>query len=519
MNTMTWLITIVTGLVCTGLGYGLRSLLSRRSLMLAERDVETMIADAKREAESTIREGKLQAKDEILKARDQIEIDAQTRRQEFKSAEERLNQREAALDRKIEALDRKELVAEKKIADLETSETRLEEERGAIADLKAQYIQMLHDVSGLGHEAARTELLKALEDSLKAETASLVRRYQQEAHENAEREARKIIALAVERFAAEQVNEMTTCAVALPGDDMKGRIIGKEGRNIRAIEAATGVNILIDDTPEVVVISGFDPLRREIARQSMERLITDGRIHPARIEEVVHKVQAEITEIIRESGEQAAFALNLANIDPAVLNMVGRLKFRHSYGQNVLKHSIEMGHLMGMIASEMGLDPVVARRIGLLHDIGKAMDHEIEGSHAIIGAEFLKKHGEVPLIVNAVAAHHNEVAAESIYAVLARAGDAMTAARPGARSENTEIYLKRLEKLEQIAGSFRGVDKCFAIQAGREIRVFVEPKSIDDNEALLMARNISRQIEHDMKYPGQIKVTVVRETRCVEYAK
>jgi len=300
---------------------------------------------------------------------------------------------------------------------------------------------------------------------------------------------------------------------------MKGRIIGKEGRNIRAIEAATGVNILIDETPEVVVISSFDPLRREIARQSMERLIADGRIHPSRIEEVVHKVQSEIDEVIRATGEQAVYELQLTNFAPEVTDMLGRLKYRHSYGQNVLKHSIEMGHLMGMMASELGLDPAIARRVGLLHDIGKAMDHAIEGSHALIGADFLRKHGEMPLVVNAVAAHHNEVEAESLYAILARAGDAMTAARPGARSEHTEIYLKRLEKLEQIASSYRGVERCYAVQAGREVRVIVEPKSISDDEALILARNISRQIEQDVTYPGQIKVTVVRETRCVEYAK
>jgi len=519
MNITTWLIYAVLGLGFTGLGYGLRVLFSRRALHLAEHNIDAMLTNAKRDAEAIEREGKLRAKDEILKARDQFEADSRSRRQEIKEIEDRLSQREAALDRKLEQFDKKDAAIEKRLADIEIKNARIDEEQKYIAELKEQYLRKLMDVSGLSREVAQSEYMKSLESELKAESAGLIRRHQQEAHENSERDARKIIALAVERFASEQVNEMTTCVVALPGDDMKGRIIGKEGRNIRAIEAATGVNILIDDTPEVVVISGFDPLRREIARQSMERLISDGRIHPARIEEVVNKVQAEIAEIIRESGDQAAYVLNLSNLDPAVLNMVGRLKFRHSYGQNVLKHSIEMGHLMSIMASELGLDPSIARRIGLLHDIGKAMDHEIEGSHAIIGAEFIKKHGETPLIVNAVAAHHNEVEAESIYAILARAGDAMTASRPGARSENTEIYLKRLEKLEQIAGSFRGVEKCFAIQAGREVRVFVEPKSIDDNEALVMARNISRQIEHDMKYPGQIKVTVVRETRCVEYAK
>jgi ribonucrease Y len=512
MNTIQWLIMIVSGLGFIGLGYGVRVLLSRKALHLAENNIDAMLANARREAEATIREGKLQAKDDVLKAREQFELDTKSRRLEIKEIEDRIAQRELSIDRKSEALD-------KRVDDFEQQKNLLADSQKELDALKQLLIQRLQDVSGLSREAAKSEFMNTLEDELRAESAALIRRLQQEAHETAERDARKIIALAVERYSSEQVNEMTTCVVALPGDDMKGRIIGKEGRNIRAIEAATGVNVLIDDTPEVVVISGFDPLRREIARQSLERLISDGRIHPARIEEVVHKVQAEISEIIQQSGEQAVYSLGLHNIDPAVQNMIGRLKFRHSYGQNVLKHSIEMGHLMGMMASELGLDPAIAKRIGLLHDIGKAMDHDIEGSHALIGADFIKKYNETPLIVNAVAAHHNEVEAESIYAILARAGDAMTASRPGARSENTEIYLKRLEKLEQIANSFRGVDRCFAIQAGREIRVFVEPKSIDDNEALLMARNISRQIEHDMQYPGQIKVTVVRETRCVEYAK
>ena len=512
MNPTLWLITALTGLGLFGLGYAVRVIISRKALHLAENNIEGLLAGARREAEATVREGKLQARDEVHKAREQFESDSKSRRLEIKEMEDRLAQRELAIDRKLETLDRR-------IEDLDQQKTAIAQEQRDISELHQQHVQRLLEVTNLSRETAEAELMRALEQDMKAESAGLIRRLQQEAHETAERDARKIIALAVERYASEQVNEMTTCAVALPGEEMKGRIIGKEGRNIRAIEAATGVNILIDDTPEVVVISGFDPLRREIARQSLEQLISDGRIHPARIEEVVHKVQADIAEIIRQSGEHAVYSLGLQAIDPAVENMIGRLKFRHSYGQNVLKHSIEMGHLMGMMASELGLDPAIAKRIGLLHDIGKAMDHDIEGSHALIGADFIKKFGEAPLIVNAVAAHHNEVEADSIYAILARAGDAMTASRPGARSENTEIYLKRLEKLEQIAGSYRGVERCYAIQAGREVRVFVEPKSIDDNEALLLARNISRQIEHDMQYPGQIKVTVVRETRCVEYAK
>ena len=512
MSAATILAATASGVALAGAGYALRSWISRKSVRLARHNIDVMLDNARREAEAIHREGQLKAKDEILRARDQFEQDTRARRQELKEAEERLDQRARTLDRKLESL-------EQRFEQLEQQKLLLTLSRAELDALKKQHQQRLQEIAGLQPEAARAEYMAGLESELKSEAAARVRRSQQEAHETAEREARKIIALAIERYAAEQINEMTTCSVALPGDDMKGRIIGKEGRNIRAIEAATGVNILIDDTPEVVVISGFDPLRREIARQSLEQLIHDGRIHPGRIEEVVHKVQADVDEIVRAAGEHAVYELGLPGVELPVQNMIGRLKFRHSYGQNVLKHSIEMGHLMGMMASELGLDPVVARRIGLLHDIGKAMDHDIEGSHALIGADFIKKHGETPLVVNAVAAHHNEVEAESIYAILARAGDAMTAARPGARAENTEIYLKRLEKLEQIAGSFRGVDKCFAIQAGREVRVFVEPRSIDDHEAMLLARNISRQIERDLQYPGQIKVTVVRETRCVEYAK
>lgn len=519
MNTTSWLtytVLLVTGLV---LGYFLRLWLTRRATHLAENNIDALLSNARREAEAIVREGTLHAKDELLKTREQVENENQMRRQEIKEGEERLLQRENVLDRKLQSLDKKDEVIERKTAELETLRQTLAEETNQAESFLQKQKNKLLEISGMSQEEAKDEYMQTLEGELKAESAALIRRTQKEMHETSEREARKIIALAVERFAADQINEMTTCSVALPNDEMKGRIIGKEGRNIRAIEAATGVNILIDDTPEVVVISGFDPLRREIARQSMEQLINDGRIHPSRIEEVVNKVKAEIDAIIEKSGQQAIYELGLQNIDPTVVSMIGRLKYRHSYGQNVLKHSIEMGHLMGMMASELGLEPAVAKRVGLLHDIGKAMDHDVEGSHAIIGADFIKKHGETPLVVNAVAAHHDEVEAESTYAILARAGDAMTAARPGARSENTEIYLKRLEKLEEIATSYRGVDKSFAIQAGREVRVFVEPKSIDDNEALLIARNISQQIEQDVKYPGQIKVTVVRETRCVEYAK
>jgi ribonuclease Y len=371
----------------------------------------------------------------------------------------------------------------------------------------------------MSQDDAKNILMEKMEQEMQSEAGALLRHIQEEARETAEKKAREIITMAIERYAADQANEITTCTVHLPNDEMKGRIIGREGRNIRTIEAATGVDILIDDTPEVVVISGFDPLRREVARIALERLISDGRIQPARIEEVVSKVKEEIEETIRDAGEQAIYELSLQGIDPELMRTVGRLKFRHSFAQNVLQHSIEMAHLMGMMAAELNQDPVIAKRIGLFHDIGKALDHQIEGNHAIIGADLLRKHNEPAVVVNAVAAHHHDVEPESLYAALASAADAITASRPGARSETTEIYLKRLAKLEEIANGFRGVEKSYAIQAGREIRVIIEPSRIDDNEAMQMARNIAKQVESELQYPGQIKVTVIRETRCVEYAK
>lgn len=517
MNGPGWLMALA--LLGGGLGYALHSIISRLRTGHAQRHAGTLLDNARRESEVLLREAKVQAKDEVLRAREEFEKEIWSRRQELRAVEERLVQRESTLDRKIESLDRKEHSVDQKLQQVEAEQQVLAEKEEALNRALGEVAQRLQEVSGLSREEASAQLLRRLEDELKDEAAATIRRIQQDTAETAEREARGIIALAIERYAADQVNDMTTSTVVLPSDDMKGRIIGREGRNIRAFEAATGVNVLIDDTPEVVVVSAFDPLRREVARQALERLVADGRIHPTRIEEVVAKVRSEVDELVRSAGEEAVYELGLQRLDPEVVQMVGRLRFRHSYGQNVLKHSLEMAHLMAMMASELHLEPATAKRCGLLHDLGKAMDHDVEGSHALIGADFLRKHGEAPLIVNAVAAHHNEVEAESVYAVLVKAADAITAARPGARQENTEIYLKRLEKLEEIAGHFRGVDKCYAIQAGREIRVLVEPSEIDDGEALQMARNISKQIESELDYPGQIKVTVVRETRCVEYAK
>jgi ribonuclease Y len=388
-----------------------------------------------------------------------------------------------------------------------------------VSALIAEEQVKLQQVAGMTQEEARKTLLTRMEKEVHSEMGSLIRRLQEQAKETAEREAGKVVAQAIQRFAISHASEMLTSSVSLPSEDMKGRIIGREGRNIRALEAATGVNVLIDDTPEAIVISGFDPIRREIAKQALEQLVADGRIHPARIEEVVAKLQENMDETIRKAGEEAAYVVGIHDVDPELVRKIGRLKFRTSYSQNVLQHSIEVSLLMGVMAGELGLDVALAKRVGLFHDIGKALDHEVEGGHALIGADLLKRQGELPIVVNAVAAHHEEVPAESLYAILAAAADAISSSRPGARAENTDIYVKRLEKLESIATSFDGVSKSYAIQAGREVRVIVDPGKIDDNGAMVMARNISKKIESELQYPGQIRVIVLRETRCVEFAR
>ncbi len=500
------------------MGYGAHIVTTAVRIASAQHNAKQMLRDAQRESDALLREAKLHAKDEYIKMHDKFEEETRQRRTELMAYEERVTQREVNLDRKLAMLDKKESVLDEKIQALEQKQVELATREKELEQLRQEQRSKLEEIAALTQEAAREHLLSRLEEELQGEFGALIRRKHDAATETAEREARRVITLAVERYAADQVNEITTSTVQLPSDDMKGRIIGKEGRNIRALEGATGVNFMIDDTPEVVVISGFDPLRREIARLALERLIQDGRINPARIEETVAKVEAELDETVRAAGEEAVMELGLRGVAPEIVRTLGRLKFRHSYAQNVLKHSIEVGHLMGLMAAELELDVQLAKRIGLFHDIGKALDHQIEGSHALIGADLLKRNGEPQVVLNAVAAHHGDVEGESAYAPLTTAADAMTASRPGARSETTDLYLQRLLKLEEIANSFRGVAKSFAIQAGREIRVLVEPGKIDDNEAMQLARNISKQIEHDLQYPGQIKVTVVRETRCVEFA-
>lgn len=506
-------------LLAAGLGYAIHSVVVRLKLAVAHRNAHLILEAARREAEVLVREGLVQAKDEALRAREQQDQENWNRRQELRAMEERLVQREAALDRKAEHIERRELTLTLKQHAQDGADAQLKKREEAVARRDGEVQHRLEEVAGLSAEQAQAHLMQQLEEDLRQETGTLIRRWQDKAKDDAKREATRIITTAIQRYAGEQVSDMTTSTVTLPSDDMKGRIIGREGRNIKAFEAATGVNILIDDTPEVVVISAFDPLRREVAKQALERLVGDGRIHPTRIEEVVLKVQAEVEELVRTAGEEAIYELGLAGLDGEIARTLGRLKYRHSYGQNVLHHSKEMAHLMAVMASELSLDPSVARRCGLLHDIGKALDHSVEGGHAVIGADFLRKHGESALVVNAVAAHHEDVEAESLYAVLVKAADAITAARPGARHESTEIYLKRLEKLEEVATRCKGVVKCYAIQAGREVRVIVEPGQINDEAAMAMAREISKQIEAELDYPGQIKVTVVRETRCVEYAR
>jgi ribonuclease Y len=509
-------IAVVVGLA---IGYGVRTWISKVRSSQTEQDAHQLLKDARKDADNLLKEAALQAKTDALKAREEFEISTKTRREELMALDNRIGQREANLDRKINLVEKKERALEQRVGEVEGQAAELEKTRAELSRLVDENKTKLQCIAGMTEQEARATLLARVEAEVHNEVGGLIRRLQAEAKDTAEREARKIVTLAVQRYAATHASEMMTCSVALPNDEMKGRIIGREGRNIRALEAATGINLLVDDTPEAVVISGFDPVRREVARLSLERLIQDGRIHPARIEEVVGKAQDEIDERIRIAGDEAIFKLGIQGFEPELIRTLGRLKFRSSYAQNVLMHSVEVAQLMGVMAAELGLDVALAKRIGLLHDIGKALDHDIEGSHAVIGADLLRRLGENAVVVNAVAAHHDDVPGESLYAILTAAGDAISASRPGARAETTEIYVKRLEKLEAIADGFPGVEKSYAIQAGREVRVVVQPEKVNEHDAMALARNICKKIETDLQYPGQIRVMVVRETRSVEYAR
>ncbi len=478
----------------------------------AEKQGVAIVEDSRKAAEAIRKEAVLEAKDEVHRLRNDLDKELRERRTEVQRLERRTIQKEETLDKKTEQLEKKEEALVKKMQDAADKETRAEE-------LIAERRQELERVAGLTQDDAKKLLLDEVRGEIEHETAQMIKDIEARAKEDADKKAREIITTSIQRCAADHVSETTVHVVALPNDEMKGRIIGREGRNIRTLETLTGVDLIIDDTPEAVILSSFDPIRREIAKLSLEKLIVDGRIHPARIEEMVEKSKKEVENEIKEEGEQASFEVGIHGIHPEILKLLGRLKFRTSYGQNVLKHSIEVANLAGLMASELGLDATLAKRAGLLHDIGKAVDHEVEGPHAVIGADLAKKFHESALVVNAIGAHHGDFEMQSMEAVLVQAADAISAARPGARRETLENYIKRLTKLEEIANSYEGVDKSYAIQAGREIRIIVKPDVVDDAGAMSLARNIVKRIESELEYPGQIKINVIRETRSVDYAK
>ena len=485
----------------------------------AQKGAEKIRRDAEREVEHLLRDAKVSAKAEVIKMREECEQEIRERRREQQQNEKRLTQREENLDRRADSLDEKLKGLEKQEKDIELLREKLSGKEAELARNIASQVDELERISGYSREQARDVLLEKLQNEIRNEAGIMVRNTLEEAKERSEKEARRILTYAIQRYASDCTYERTTATIPLPNDEMKGRIIGREGRNIRTIEAVTGVSILIDDTPEAVVISCFDPVRKEVARRLMERLIGDGRIHPTRVEELAKKIGKEIEDELFQEGEAAVLETGIQGVPPAIIRLLGRLKYRYSFSQNVLQHSLETAYFMGIIAAELGLDEKKAKRIGLFHDLGKAIDHEIEGPHAKIGADMLRKYNENKEVVHAVAAHHGEVEPESLYDILIGACDTLSASRPGARSETTELYLKRLEQLEGIANEFNGVESCFALQAGREIRVVVIPEKVGEGEAQMMAREISERIEKEMTYPGQIKVTVIRETRSVEYAK
>ncbi len=478
----------------------------------AEEKAREIIDDALKTAETKKRESLLEIKEETIRTKNELDKEIKERRSEVQRDERRVQQKESNIDKKADALERRE----QSLAAREDSLNKMKDE---VSKLNEQRLQELERISGLTSEQAKDYLLKIVEDEVKHETAVMIKEMESRAKEEADKKAKEYVVSAIQRCAADHVSETTISVVQLPSDEMKGRIIGREGRNIRTLETMTGVDLIIDDTPEAVILSGFDPIRREVARIALEKLIIDGRIHPARIEEMVEKAQREVEVMIKEEGEAATLEVGVHGIHPELVRLLGKMKFRTSYGQNALKHSIEVAQLSGLLAAEMGLDVRLAKRAGLLHDIGKSVDHEMEGSHVQLGAELCKKYKENAVVINAVESHHGDVEATSLIACIVQAADTISAARPGARRETLETYTSRLRQLEEITNNFKGVEKSFAIQAGREVRVMVVPEQVTDADMVLMARDISKQIEAEMEYPGQIKINVIRESRVIDYAK
>ena len=513
---MPWLyalIGIIVGLVI-GIfaGIQIRKNISEKEISSAEEEAKRIINESIKSAESKKREALVEAKEEILKARNEYEKEVKERRSDLQKQERRLQQKEETLDRKTDNIEKKEETLARKLSELEES-------REEVATVKKTQMEVLERISGFTAEEAKNYLISQLETEVTHESAMKIKENEARFKEEADTMAREMISLAIQRCAADHVAEATVSVVPLPNDEMKGRIIGREGRNIRTLETLTGVDLIIDDTPEAITVSCFDPVRREIARIALEKLILDGRIHPARIEEMVEKAKREVDATIKAEGERAVFETNVHGLHPELVKLLGRMKYRTSYGQNVLNHSIEVSHVAGLLAAEIGANVAEAKRAGLLHDLGKAIDHEVEGSHVAIGVELARKYKESEAIVHAIEAHHNDVEPKTVVACLVQAADAISAARPGARRENLENYIKRLEKLEEVTSSFPGVEKSYAIQAGREVRIMVKPEQVSEDQMVLLARDIAKKIEEELEYPGQIKVHVLRETKVIEYAK